>query len=512
VKKNYFWILIVIVIFALSGLILFQSYWIVSAFKIKESQFNQRVNNALNNIVKSLQQEETVSFLKNEVNTLFEDSISIKRPSNSIHFSKEFQGNSYKNNAQYKARIGVVPDDSLSGQNNEISLNKLLSKLSGNSNDTSAEDRKNAYSRAIYYKSRIVENIVNKLIKSHLRIEERIDNEKLALIIRADLILEGIKIPYEYAVKDDGGNVIYKSTGYNDTIARNYVARLFPDDIFDQPNFLVLQFPGRDTYIFHSMGLMVISSIALTAIIILTLAFVIVYVLKQKKLSEIKTDFISNMTHELKTPISTISLASQMLNDTSIPDEAKNIGHLSKLILDESKRLGLHVEKVLQMAVFEKAHIKLKPKKLNANELIANILNNFNLQLKNHNGKIFKELNAEYPFIMADEMHFTNVILNLLDNALKYRKDDPVIMVATRNSANGLIIEVKDNGIGISKENQKKIFDQFYRVPTGNVHNVKGFGLGLSYVKKISEAHGGNVSIESKPDHGSTFSIFIPTN
>jgi len=255
---------------------------------------------------------------------------------------------------------------------------------------------------------------------------------------------------------------------------------------------------------------MIVSSLSLMLIIIIIIGYSVFVIFKQKRLSEIKTDFISNMTHELKTPISTISLASQLLGDTNVSPENKNIESLSKLILDESKRLGVHVEKVLQMAVFEKAQIKLKRKKININDLAASVLNNFSIQLKSRNGKIIKELNAHDPFIFADEVHITNIIVNLLDNALKYCPNDPIIILSTRSNDSGIVIEVKDNGIGISKDNHKKIFEQFYRVPTGNVHNVKGFGLGLSYVKKITEAHNGNVTIESKSGHGSAFSIFIP--
>jgi two-component system phosphate regulon sensor histidine kinase PhoR len=255
---------------------------------------------------------------------------------------------------------------------------------------------------------------------------------------------------------------------------------------------------------------MAISSIVLTSIIVIIISSALIIIFRQKRLSEVKTDFVNNMTHELKTPISTISLASQLLGDSSVPIENKNIEHLSKVILDESKRLGLQVEKVLQMAVFENAQIKLKLKEINIHELIENILNNFSIQVKSRDGKIFRELNAKDPVISADEVHTTNIVVNLLDNAVKYCTSEPLIFVSTRNFNGGIIIDVKDNGIGITKENQKKIFEQFYRVHTGNIHNVKGFGLGLSYVKKVSEAHNGYVALESKLGHGSTFSIYLP--
>lgn len=233
-------------------------------------------------------------------------------------------------------------------------------------------------------------------------------------------------------------------------------------------------------------------------------------IFRQKRISEIKNDFVNNMTHELKTPISTISLAAQMLNDKSIPVERKNLGYLGGVIADESKRLGLQVEKVLQMAIFEKTRLKLKLKEFDVHEVIKKVVANFSLQLESQGGMLITELGANNPVIVADEVHVTNVVNNLLDNALKYKNGNPEIIIFTKNATGGIVIAFKDNGVGISRDNVRKIFDQFYRVPTGNVHNVKGFGLGLSYVKKIVEAHGGRIWVDSTLGIGSTFSVFLP--
>ena len=223
-----------------------------------------------------------------------------------------------------------------------------------------------------------------------------------------------------------------------------------------------------------------------------------------------RSDFVNNMTHELKTPISTISLATQMLNDSSIPNSMKNIEHLSKVIHDESKRLSFQVEKVLQAAIFEKGKMSLKIRRLDAHEIINNVVRNFILQVKNKNGQIVKNLDAEYAVVNIDEVHFANVILNLLDNAIKYCNNEPRISVSTYNKKGFLVICIEDNGIGISKENQKRIFEKFYRISTGDIHNVKGFGLGLSYVKKVIEEHNGKISVESEINTGSKFEIQMP--
>ncbi|MBA7558326.1 Sensor histidine kinase ResE [subsurface metagenome] len=271
-----------------------------------------------------------------------------------------------------------------------------------------------------------------------------------------------------------------------------------------------MYFPRQTSFLLRSLGFMGISSMILTIVIILSFFITIYIIFKQKKLSEIKNDFVSNMTHELKTPISTISLASQMLNDNSIPDKSKNLGNISRIISDESKRLGYQVEKVLQMAIFDRGRIKLKKKKTDINELVHQVVTSFALQVKNKNGLMTESYKAENANVEVDPVHFTNLISNLVDNAIKYSGDDPRVGIATYNKNGKLCIRVRDNGIGIKKEDQKRIFEKFYRVPTGNVHNVKGFGLGLSYVKKIVEEHQGSVSLRSEVNKGTEFELSIP--
>jgi Signal transduction histidine kinase len=226
-----------------------------------------------------------------------------------------------------------------------------------------------------------------------------------------------------------------------------------------------------------------------------------------------KNDFINNMTHELKTPVSTISLAAQMLKDTSITKSSDVYQHISGVINDETRRLGFLVEKVLQISLFEKQKATLKPKEIDANDLLVSIVNTFALKVEKFGGNIDIDLGAEESLINADEMHITNVLFNLLDNALKYRrKDVPLqLMARTRNDNNKLYISIEDNGIGIKKEHLKKIFDRFFRVPTGNIHDVKGFGLGLAYVRKIIEEHGGAIRAEQEEKFtGTKFIITLP--
>ena len=257
---------------------------------------------------------------------------------------------------------------------------------------------------------------------------------------------------------------------------------------------------------------MVIPAAVLTFMLIAIFVYTILIILRQKKLSIIKNDFINNMTHELKTPISTISLASQMLHDNSISNTPKTIEHISNVILQESKRLSFQVEKVLQMAVFNEGRLKLKFKELHFNQLVGTVVHNFELRVKNKGGKLETELLAEKDLMKGDEIHITNVIFNLLDNAVKYSRGEPEIRIKTDNKNGYLLVSVEDNGIGIAKEHQDQIFERFFRVPTGNVHDVKGFGLGLSYVKKIIDSHQGKIKVESALNKGTKFTIYFPLN
>jgi two-component system phosphate regulon sensor histidine kinase PhoR len=236
--------------------------------------------------------------------------------------------------------------------------------------------------------------------------------------------------------------------------------------------------------------------------------FVVIF--RQKKISEIRSDFINNMTHELKTPISTISLAAQMIADKTIAQKDKNIDNLAQVISDESMRLKFQVERVLQMAIFERIKMELDMVELDVHGIIDKAVDNYTLQIGIRDGEIRKDFQATEPVATVDEIHLLNAVSNLIDNALKYSNDKPVIKISTRNNGTGILITIEDKGIGISGADLRRVFDKFYRVPSGNVHKVKGFGLGLSYVKKIIDEHNGLISVESTINKGTKFTIFLP--
>jgi two-component system phosphate regulon sensor histidine kinase PhoR len=280
--------------------------------------------------------------------------------------------------------------------------------------------------------------------------------------------------------------------------------------MYIQPQFLSLIFPSKTSYNLNAVQITLLSSILLILIIIGAFYFTISTIIRQKKLSEVKNDFINNMTHEFKTPISTISLAGEVLSDKTIEKSPESVDKYLKIIKDENKRLAGLVENVLQAAVLDKGKLKFKIQECDLHQIITDVIQSLTLQIQNKGGHITTELKAQRYSLFADRMHLGNIIYNLIDNALKYSKDAPLIMVSTNNDKVGISISVQDNGIGIRKEDQKKIFETFYRVPTGNIHNVKGFGLGLSYVKAVVEKHGGNVEVQSEAGEGSTFVVYLP--
>lgn len=343
-------------------------------------------------------------------------------------------------------------------------------------------------------------------------LKERVNFKLLDQDLKTELMNNGVSIPYHFTVSTQDGREQYRCPDYSDEGEEySYSQTLFRNDPLNKSGIVRIHFPDMDNYIFSSVKFM-IPSIAFTIVLLITFIFTIVVIFRQKRYTEIKNDFINNMTHELKTPISSISLAAQMLSDDTVTKSPVMMKHLGGVINDESKRLRFLVEKVLQMSMFDRKKAIFKKKELDLNDLAENVANTFTLRVEHTGGHIQTQLNAKEPTIYVDEMHFTNVIFNLLDNAVKYKHPDrPVeLMIKSWNEGGRLYLSVKDNGIGLKKENLKKIFEKFYRVHTGNVHDVKGFGLGLAYVKKIVELHKGEIHVESERGKGTKFIISLP--
>ena len=520
-QKNILWIITIILSITLIGLIVVQSYWIKNAIEIKEEQFKQLASKGIDNIVAEIENREMVYQVVNEMEP-YHDISPTGTPSVNYTLNKLNQKKFQLSSTNEEKEIFVInQSDSLdiSSQlqllgNNIMQLNNKSSlQISNRGNQNSFANLKLDFNfnEKLNNKTVFVESVVNKLIQIDVELEDRIDKETIEQILKKTFNSLGINTDYEYAVIKNGINSIYESDNFNkNSKSEIFTGHLFPNDIFVKDNYLSVYFPEQRNFVLKSTGLMAFLSVLLMLIVLVGFFVTIHIMFKQKRLSQIKNDFVNNMTHELKTPISTISLASQMLKDDSIPLESKNVIYISNIIDDESKRLSYQVEKVLKTALFEQGQMKLKKRELNVHRIIESVVKNFEIQVKSKNGELITKLEAENPISLIDEVHFTNIIFNLLDNAVKYSNDEPVITISSRNDKTGVYISVADKGIGIKKQDQKRIFDQFYRVSTGNLHDVKGFGLGLSYVKKIVDAHNGEIKLKSDYKKGTTFEIFIP--
>lgn len=518
--------LVVTMAVVMTSLILVQFNTVKKAFDIREEQFDQTVRRALRRVVDRLEREEMVRILDmpyimhSNRSSLFPNSggkgnlIQLQKPQGRISFSSKYyrQGSSGQ---VYHEEVSFSFSDSVASLSNERGQPGEFPSAFDMFHDYDSYFIQE-YERKMDERADVMRIVQNQRFFAELPLKDRINQQMLEQSLRNELSDSGITIDFKYAIKSyplATETFILGTPNYNPGTRQEYKEVLFPRDPGEpKANYLRIYFPKRDKYLLKTAGFMVIPTAILTFLLIAIFVYTILIILRQKKLSIIKNDFINNMTHELKTPISTISLASQMLHDNSLNNSPKTIEHISGVILQESKRLGFQVEKVLQMAIFNEGRLKLKFKEFHFNELINTVILNFELRVKNKGGRLSAELLAEQDLVKGDEVHITNVIFNLLDNAVKYSKGEPEIAIKTENKGNYVLVSVKDNGIGIPKEHIDQIFERFFRVPTGNVHDVKGFGLGLSYVKKIIDLHQGKIKVESIVNKGTKFTIYFPTN
>ena len=349
-------------------------------------------------------------------------------------------------------------------------------------------------------------------LRNNFSLLNNFTTEEIKTIIDKALSQNNVKYKYEFSVTNIFGNIIFQSDGYQVTESKNkFMIDLSPKDAVSSQETLSLFIKENKNQVIGEMWWMILASIVFTCIIILAFAVTVRTLFNQKKISEIKSDFINNMTHELKTPLATISLAIDALTNEKVIHDTDKIKLYSAMIKEENKRMNKQVEKILQAARLEKEELKLNLQDIDARQVINKVTDNLALQIQEKNGVLNLRLNAANHLIEADEVHFSNIIFNLLDNAMKYSNNAPYIEVETLNTHTGaLAIKIKDNGIGMDKETQSRIFERFFRAHTGNLHNVKGFGLGLSYVKAIVEAHDGKIKVESAPGKGSTFTLTFP--
>lgn len=360
----------------------------------------------------------------------------------------------------------------------------------------------------------LLREVIEDIMYTKRPVRERVNRFLMDSLLRMEFSQKGITLPFSFAVKPNNEAEMLFSTADMDRKAweqNAYKTTLFQGATPHSGGMLFVYFPGKQQYVLEKTGAMMTGSVLLVIVVMICFYVAVSTIIKQKKLSDIKSDFINNMTHELKTPISTIGLAVDMAMEKNPPVPGReSVARYMEIIGTENRRLGVQVERVLQMAQMEKGSLELKREAVNVHDLIEKVLNNLSVQLERRNGDLALDYQASFENVNGDPVHLTNVVYNLVDNAIKYSPDALKLGISTENVDNGIAISVSDSGIGLSREQIGRIFENFYRVPTGNRHDVKGFGLGLSYVKKIVEAHGGHVSVRSKKGEGSTFTVWLP--
>ena len=514
-KKKTIWAIAIIMGLSFVILLGLQLTYIQEMANMKKEQFDESVTRALYQASRNLELNQTLKYLEKDVNETERrafrvDSMGTRsgEPDGTIQQSHQYSVTG-KDGTVYSSfelkTIATRPSH----------MPKLMPLRSDKNSITEASKSLQAIVKNRYvYQKALLDEVVYKILyqASEKPLKERINFRILDQDLKAELMNNGINIPYHFTVTTHDGREVYRCPDYTgDGVEYTYSQVLFRNDPANKMGIVKIHFPDMSSYIYSSVRFM-IPSVVFTLVLLVTFIFTIVVIFRQKRYSEIKNDFINNMTHELKTPIASISLAAQMLNDKSVTKSQQMLGHLSGVINDETKRLRFLVEKVLQMSMFDKKKAVFKKKELDLNEMVENIAKSFTLRVEHTGGKIYTEIEAIDSAIFVDEMHFQNVIFNLMDNAVKYRKQDkPIdIYLRTWNDNDHLYLSVRDTGLGIKKENLKKIFDKFYRVHTGNVHDAKGFGLGLAYVHKVVDLHDGEIKVESEYGKGTTFTIKLP--
>jgi len=481
-EKNYINKIILVSLIALIGLTSIQAYWMYNSVKQQKLQFNRSIHICLHNIIREVNKAETLK----KVNV----------------------SNSKKNILQL-----------INKNNQRINIKDTLlshiSKMLDTSNTyllDSAVLNKWGKTNVPYQIRCFIKELLS--IDYVSNVKDRITKRELDDVVNESLIKSNIKTDVYYALIDMDSSIIYSSLNENSYIngleLSQFSAILFPDDYFNTDVKLSLLVPNQNIAVLKSIWMPLILSLLFLIVIISTFYYNLRTIYRQKKISEIKNDFINNMTHEIKTPVSTISLACEALLDKDLSSSEEKRKQFISTIYQENKRLGALVENVLRSASIEKEDLVLNKELLNLEDIIQKAVKNIDLQLKNKNGNLDLELNANNKLIEADKTHITNIFFNLLDNAIKYSYDRPSIKIKTEDVINGVVVKIMDNGIGIDKLHHVKIFDKLYRVPTGDVHNVKGFGLGLSYVKSIVELHKGHIKVESNLQKGSAFILHLP--
>ena len=512
------------------GLMFFQLYWINGLITANKEQFKKDVLNALNNVASKLERQETIKAF-NKLNYLnsqgFDKSkknhnkLQIRKyQSQKIHYHKKNDSLFFLDTFPIGYDVEFIVNFSGFGAgfgsgifkeypfNDDNSIKEMLEKK--NYKIRELEERLDRISKK--YKQTF--NVARSLVFPVRKLTERYNSKELDSLVDMELKNKGINIDYRYGVFATSSKKLVSTNAHQhleDLKKSELKATLFPNDVLGSSAQLLISFPNKKKYLLNKIWLALTSSAILALVILFCFGYSIRTIVKQKKLSEMKTDFVNNMTHELKTPISTVSLAVEALLDKEIDGSMVMLRQkYLNLIHEENQRLGNQVEKVLQIAVIEKNKYTLEKEIISMNKIIEKAKYHISVQVEKRQGSIRFIKTTDNDLVFADKIHMTNVIHNLLDNANKYSPESPNIIIRSEIKQDLLVLSIQDKGLGMTKEQQKHIFEKFYRVPTGNRHDVKGFGLGLAYVQHMIYSHNGKITVNSEIGKGSNFSISIP--
>ena len=501
--KNKFLLIVILTATSLISILLVQFSWISQIDELNDERFDKDINDVLFIINQKLEEREIINLTRDNLQATFK--ISRSNETGGVEliesiFNKRTldQGGieSTQNSLQFDLESG-----SAEGTDSEDNINAsiLVEDFNEITIDTAIQKQINK----VLDRSEMIQIILNKLLTGDRNIKTELNKTSINKLILAALKQKNIEIEYDYLLLDKEKNsIVVSNTDDNKILKSKFSISLFQNDMIDSGLVLYLDFPSRESYLRDNNIYGLTFSFLFIILIALSFYYVIIKAFKLKKLSDIKNDFIDNMTHELKTPISTISLACEAMIDS----KDKKVDYVN-IIDEENKRLGSQVERVLNIARTEKETYKLDRYPVNIHDIIHESVNIFKFKVEKKDGKIIEKLNAKSPIIKGNKDHLINVFNNLIENAYKYSDEKPMIIIESNNNSSSLEISIKDNGIGIKKGNTDKIFDKFYREPQGNIHNVKGFGLGLSYVKNIINKLGASILVESKYGSGSIFTI-----
>ncbi len=495
-RRIFIWTICIAICGILISLLLLQGSYANTMVKMRKEQFDENVCRSLDQASRELEKAETFRYLQNELTQNKAEKLDVTTPGSNP--PSDF----------------VLQLDTLASPLGNMSLGTLTANRYNHVAQTISQLQKQVREAYVYERG-VLDDVIYAIMyaASELRLQDRLNPAVLDGCMRSALQANGITMPFHFVVYTSDGREVYRCEDYDEKGSEmSYTQTLFRSDPTGQMGVVTVHFPDQKRYI---MGVAdyVAPAMSFTIILLVTFLITVYFFVRQKRLSEMKKDFIHNMTHEFKTPISTISIAAQMLADKSVKKDEASYERLANVITSESRRMRFQVEKVLQMSLFDNSNIALKMHELDANEITVNVVETFSLKVSQAGGTLTTTLDAYNPFVCADEMHLTNIIFNLLDNAFKYRRHEVPLCIEVRTYNLGethFCICVKDNGIGIPKDSMKRIFDKFYRVHTGDKHNVKGFGLGLAYVRNMVELHHGTIKASSELGKGTRFTITLP--